>query len=246
MYNRTMMFDDVLRKAQEGSKDTVQGSNGPGASRNFPPTQGQIYKNDPSQETGQEVQVTEDTFNSAPDRYPPFAFMIAQPIIDLSSRLWKRLMALLPRFDFSDLLPIEFEAKKGAIIFGNHSTESRFIISFKSGTGTYSVAPVRIISIEGCFCDGLFAVSLKIRRVQAILQSRLPLGHSQGRREPRLSSRHGRKWAAITLSKQATTASFRLIVFVQWVLELHAPLLLQPIATNKDEGTGSTSTMGWS
>ena len=156
MYNRTMMFDDVLKKAQEGSKDTVQGS---GTSRNFPPAQDQMYKNDPSQETDQDVQVTEDTFNSTsgePERYPPFAFRIPQPIADLSSRLWKRLMALLPRFDFSDLLPIEFEAKKGAIIFGNHSMESRFIISFRSGTGTYSVAPVRVISIEVCFYDGLF------------------------------------------------------------------------------------------
>jgi hypothetical protein len=44
---------------------------------------------------------------------------------------------------------------------------------------------------------------------------------------------------------QAKVASFRLIVFVQWVLEFHAPLFLQPIATNKDEETGSTSTMGW-
>ena len=154
MYNRTMVFDDVLKKAQEGSKDTVQGSKGPGTSRTFPPTQDQIYNNGYSQETGQGTQVPGATLNSAsgqPERYPPFAFRIAQPIADLSSRLWKRLMALLPRFDFSELLPIEFEAKKGAIIFGNHSTESRFIISFGSGTGTYGVAPVRAISIEGCF-----------------------------------------------------------------------------------------------
>ena len=153
MYNRSMVFDDVLKKAQEGSKDTFQGSNGPGTSRTFPPTQDQIYKDGYSQETGQEAQVPGATLNGAsgqPERYPHFAFRIVQPIAALSSRLWKWLMAFLPRFDFSDLLPIEFEAKKGAIIFGNHSMESRFIISFGSGTGTYGVAPVRVISIEGC------------------------------------------------------------------------------------------------
>src|SRR5258706_3394567 len=195
MYNRTVVFDDVLRKAQEGSKDTFQGSNGSGTSRTFPPTQDQISKDWYSKEAGQEAKVPGAGSNSAsgqPERYPPFALRMAQPIADFSSRLWKWLMALLPRFDFSDLLPIEFEAKKGAIIFGNHSMESRFIISFGSGTGTYGVAPVRAIPIEGCFYDGLFSVSLKIRRVQAILQFRFPLGHSQGRREPRLSSRHCR------------------------------------------------------
>jgi len=245
MYNRTTVFDDVLRKAQEESKDSVQGSNEPGTSRTF---QHQSYKNGPSQETGQDAEAAAATLNSdsgQPERYLPSAFRMAQPIADLSSRLWRWLMSFLPRFDFSDLLPIQFEAKKGAIMLGNHSMKSRFIISFGSGTGTYSVAPVRVMSIEGCFYNFFFPVSLKIRRVQAIVQSRLPLGHSQGRGEPRLSPRYGRKWAAATLSMQAKTASSRLIVFVQWVLECHAPLLLQPIATNKDEETGSTSTMGW-
>jgi len=157
MYNRTMVFDDVLRKAQEGSKGNVHGSNEPGT---FPPIQDQV--NGPSQETGQEAQVTEATLNSAPgqpERYPPFAFRIAQPIADLPSRLWGWLMSLLPSFDFSDLLPIEFEAKNGAIILGNHSMKTRFIISFRSGTGTYSVAPVRVTSIEGNLLTFFFSVA---------------------------------------------------------------------------------------
>jgi len=149
MYNRTMVFDDVLRKAQEASKDTVLDSDEPGTSRDLLPTEGQIYKNDPSQETSQGVQVTGATLDSAlrqPGRYPPLAFRFAKPIADLPSRFWRWLMSLLPSFDFSDLLPIEFEAKKGAIILGNHSMQSRFIISFRSGTGTYGVAPVRVMS----------------------------------------------------------------------------------------------------
>lgn len=149
MYNRTMVFDDILRKAQEASKDTVQDPNEPGTSRDLHSTEGQAYKNDPSQETSQEVQVTGATLNNAfgqSERYPLLAFRFAQPIVALPSRLWRWLMSLLPSFDFSDLLPIEFEAKKGAIILGNHSMQSRFIISFRSGTGTYGVAPVRVVS----------------------------------------------------------------------------------------------------
>ena len=187
MYNRTLVFDDILRKAQEASNDTVQVSNEPGTSRNLPPIKGRVYKNDPSQGTRQEVQMTETTLNSAPEqpeRYPPLAFRIAQPIADLPSRLWRWSMSLLPSFNFSDLLPIEFEAKKGAIILGNHSIKSRFILSFGSGTGTYSVAPVRMMLSEGSLYDGLFSVSLDIRRIQAIVQARLPRGHTQGRREP--------------------------------------------------------------
>lgn len=149
MYNRTMVFDDVLKKAHEASEDTVQGCNEPGMSRDLPSTEGHVYKNDPSQETSQEVQVTGATLDSAlgqRGRYPLFAFSFARPIADLSSRLWNWWMSLLPSFDFSDLLPIEFEAKKGAIILGNPSMQSRFIISFGSGTGTYGVAPVGVVS----------------------------------------------------------------------------------------------------
>lgn len=159
MYNRTMVFDDVLRKAQEESKGTFQGSNEPGTSRATPPFQDQNYKNDASQEMDQEAQVTEAALNSTsgqPERYLLFAFWIAQPIVDIASRLWKWFISLLPRFDFSDLLPIHLEAKKGAIILGNHSMKSRFIISFGSGTGTYGVAPVRVMSIERILHNGLF------------------------------------------------------------------------------------------
>jgi hypothetical protein len=162
MYNRTMVFDDILRKAQEESKDSFQGSNEPGTPRNFPPIQDHNHKNGPSQETDQDAEVTEAALNSAsgqPERYLPSAFGISLPIADLSSRLWRWLMSLLPRFDFSDLLPIQFEAKKGAIMLGNHSMKSRFIISFGSGTGTYSVAPVRVMSIKGWFYNRLFSVA---------------------------------------------------------------------------------------
>ena len=145
MYNRTMVFDDVLRKAQEASMDTFQSPNELGTSRNLPAIKHQVYRHN-------SAQVTEATTSSAlerPGRYSHLAFGIP-------SRLWKWLMSLLPRFDFSDLLPIEFEAKKGAIILGNHSMKSRFIISFGSGTGTYGVAPVRIMLFEGSLHNGLF------------------------------------------------------------------------------------------
>jgi hypothetical protein len=172
MYNRTMVFDDVLKKAQEASKDTIPSSNEPRTSRS-PPTRGRIYKDDLSQVTGRVAQVTEATSKSIlerPGRYPSLAFRVAQPIADLPSRLWGWLMSLLPRFDFSDLLPIEFEAKTGAIILGNHSMKTRFIISFGSGTGTYSVAPVRIILFEGSLIMEFLSVSLEIRRIQATVQ----------------------------------------------------------------------------
>lgn len=162
MYNRTMVFDDVLRKAQEASKDTAQGSNERGTSRNVPPIKEQVIKNQPSQETAQEVQVMGTVLDGTleqPERYPPLAFRIAQPLTDLPSRLWRWLMSLLPSLDFSDLLPIEFEARKGAVILGNHSMKSRFIISFGSVTGTYNVAPVRMMSLEGGLYNRLFSVA---------------------------------------------------------------------------------------
>jgi len=52
----------------------------------------------------------------------------------------------MPTFDLQELLPIGIEARKCAVILGNDSTPSIFIIDIQQAAGTYSATQVRGLS----------------------------------------------------------------------------------------------------
>lgn len=145
MYNRTMVFDDILAQAQNSAQaDATKKTTQHGES--FAPRS--VWESSP--ETRLPARSTVDINDNDgavgslnEERYPPPGFRIGLPHIDLPSKVWKWVVTRLPKFDFNDLLPIALEAKHGAIILGNPSMPSIFTITFKTGSGTYSVRPVR-------------------------------------------------------------------------------------------------------
>ncbi len=48
----------------------------------------------------------------------------------------------LPDLDLKSLLPISFDATKGAILLGNHTTENLLLAQFTSASGTYGIVQV--------------------------------------------------------------------------------------------------------
>jgi hypothetical protein len=140
-----MVFDDILAQAQ----NLAQADANKKATQNDPSSLPRsVWESSPETQLRAHSTVDINENNEIAgsldgERYPPPGFRIGLPRIDLPSKVWKWIMTRLPKFDFKDLLPVALEAKHGAIILGNPSMPSIFTITFKTGSGTYSVRPVR-------------------------------------------------------------------------------------------------------
>ena len=170
LYNRTMVFDEILKQAEKSAAE----SSAP--SEPLPPQQHteplrpaeSLHPRDSAHTKLERSRWSPDTRFSAlpPDdhhntlentrsieeqRYPPPGFRVAIPKLDFPSKIWSWLMMFAPSFDFNDLLPIELEGKRGAIVLGNASTPTIFTIRFGTGTGTYNIGPVGRQGSLSCF-----------------------------------------------------------------------------------------------
>lgn len=138
LYNRTMVFDEILKQATASASDEAgysQSSMGNERSGWSPETRASGLPAS-TNANGQPKSINEQ-------RYPPLGFRIGLPRMDIPSKLWAWILTKLPRVELNDLLPIALEATHGAIMLGNASTPSLFTVTFKSGKGTYSLRPAK-------------------------------------------------------------------------------------------------------
>ncbi|KIM31189.1 hypothetical protein M408DRAFT_327476 [Serendipita vermifera MAFF 305830] len=161
LYNRTMVFDDILRQAEK-SETTSSVHSEPTLAR--PPeihepveslrppesVRTKLERSRWSPETRFSALPAEDPRNHMErtrsineQRYPPPGFRIAIPKLDFPSKIWSWLLSFAPTFDLNDLLPIALEAKRGAIVLGNASMPTIFTVRFGTGDGTYNIGPSR-------------------------------------------------------------------------------------------------------
>lgn len=160
LYNRTMVFDDILNQAEKAATESSMQSE-PTLSRpqelHLPPeslrppesVRTKLERSRWSPETRFSALPAEDPQNPIrstrsidEQRYPPAGFRIAIPKLDFPSKIWSWLKSFAPTFDLNDLLPISLEAKRGAIVLGNASTPTIFTVRFGTGSGTYNIGPV--------------------------------------------------------------------------------------------------------
>jgi hypothetical protein len=160
MYNRTMVFDDILKQAQKSaagspvlSEPIIPQPTGqlqpPESVRPAESVRTKLERSRWSPETRFSALPANDHHSNLEhtralqdQRYPPPGFRIAIPKLDFPSKVWSWLLTFSPSFDFNDLLPIALEGKRGAIVMGNTSTPTIFTIRFGTGSGTYNIGPV--------------------------------------------------------------------------------------------------------
>ncbi|KAG8827640.1 hypothetical protein FRC19_001885 [Serendipita sp. 401] len=146
LYNRTMVYDDILRQATAAT--ATEPSNGDTSSDttgfNLPPKHERSrWSPDTRFSNLPEDPQTNGHPTAAKQSPSPQWLHVALHKIKLLSKIWSWIKARIPTFDVNDLLPIAFEAKHGAIILGNPSMPTIFTIMFGSGDGNYSLKPAR-------------------------------------------------------------------------------------------------------
>ncbi|CAG8607429.1 15845_t:CDS:10, partial [Acaulospora colombiana] len=120
MYNRSMVFDDILEQVQKAETQNERAKdNKADRSKWSPETRvTSVHARELTQSA-----VIPKPLHEQP--YAPFGIRLRLPRFDLPSQVWSWLTSQLPTFNLNDLLPIALQAKRGAIMLGNPSTPSR-------------------------------------------------------------------------------------------------------------------------
>jgi hypothetical protein len=137
MYNRTMVFDDILKQIQKAEPRNERAKDKSADRSKWSP---ETRVNSVHVHEFTQSAVTPQPIQEQP--YAPFGIRLRLPRFDIPSQIWSWLMSQLPTFNFNDLLPIALQAKRGAIMLGNSSTPVVFTARFKSGHGIYCLQPV--------------------------------------------------------------------------------------------------------